>query len=47
MFAKDGKLYRRMHAVSVMDEGQLALKMLNGSIAYVSASRSYRYDNLS
>lgn len=43
----DGTLYRRVHAVSIMDDHQIALQMRNGSIAYASEARSARYDNLS
>ena len=44
---RDGTLYRRVHAVSIMDEHQIVLQMRNGSIVYASDSRSARYDNLS
>lgn len=47
MLDYDGTLYRKVHAVSVMDDHQIVLQMRNGSIAYASETRSARYDNLS
>ena len=47
LYAPDGRAYRRFHEVSFMDDSQIALKALNGSIAYASLAESHRYDNLS
>lgn len=47
LYAPDGRAYRRFHDVSVIDDSQIAVRALNGSIAYVSLTGSQRYDNLS